>query len=815
MKLYERFADKGFHTSISTTFGIDFDAYESIVLPRLRGAGCRNNIVMADSRMLTHALAGASVLPKHAGKLYTVNGASAKGVFHPKLFLQFGRRGGRVVVSSANLTASGLAGNLELLGLIECGEDESGESRLIAQAWDYAQKHLASDQQALKGQLDWLMARAPWLSRTQIAQGPERLVDGTLAALLTTGESRGIGQRFAELIDQPVSRLIVVSPYWDEGLGALTSLTNFLSPSEIAILIDAEIMAFPVEASANLAALNLYSRGRFREGRFLHAKALIAQTASADHVLIGSANCTSAALGTASFPGINEEVCLYRALPAGSVLAHLHVEGLLSQDNSIDPSLLEAPPFEDDIPLVDLANQSPGQFEIRVDTLIWYPPAALDPKTCTIELLDQTGGKLEARLTPLASSTANAQRFQLAGLLQEAPAFARLTYADGSRSAIAIVTLIDKLRNVIRESRSRQSENFQQQLDLETDAHLRLLDILDVLEKIEDDDRQQREPRALPHAAAEAEEGTETHYRTLTYEQFLQTRRPRITESTGAHSTLEGSEVSIVRGFLNRILGLQPEVEEESDDEEENLGKKAFNLGDEAENPEQALAEGEEFDGLGQDSKPEGVAEKEAREHAARQKRATREEIIQATRRFQERIKSRREAGQLSNHDVLRLRALLMIVCSASIPIDANKTTKLSSLQVLAAQGDADCWPMLMGRLLFALFGGTAPAIHDLILQNEHDQLPDDVIECWATCYWCLSACLSLPFSGKDAQLAARLEPIASKTYLLTLPSEAELLGDDIKTCMERMDARYAEQLGLEPITIAARHQAIVRGLFA
>ena len=95
MKLYERFADKTYHTSIATTFGIDFDAYESIVLPRLRGAGCRNNIVIADSCMLTHALRGASILPRQAGKLYTVSGASAPGVFHPKVFLQLGRREGR------------------------------------------------------------------------------------------------------------------------------------------------------------------------------------------------------------------------------------------------------------------------------------------------------------------------------------------------------------------------------------------------------------------------------------------------------------------------------------------------------------------------------------------------------------------------------------------------------------------------------------------------------------------------------------------------------------------------------------------------
>jgi len=211
MKLYECFADKNYHTSIATTFEIDFDAYESIVLPRLRGAGCRNNIVITDSRMLTHALGGASVLPRQAGRLYTVDGRSARGVFHPKLFLQFGRRGGRLIIGSANLTASGLAGNLELVGMITCSEEDSGEQRLIARAWDYVSDLIDSDQQGMAGQRDWMLARTTWLRGATEATGLEPLSDQTAAALLTTGEQIGIGSRFATLIDASVSRLIVIS----------------------------------------------------------------------------------------------------------------------------------------------------------------------------------------------------------------------------------------------------------------------------------------------------------------------------------------------------------------------------------------------------------------------------------------------------------------------------------------------------------------------------------------------------------------------------------------------------------------------------
>src|SRR5258708_35882968 len=105
MKLYDRFADKGFHSSIATTFGLDFEAYETIVLSRLRGAGCRNNMVLTDGRMLTYALSGAMPLPQRAGQLYSVTGIADSGVFHPKLFLQFGRKSGRLVIELPKLTA--------------------------------------------------------------------------------------------------------------------------------------------------------------------------------------------------------------------------------------------------------------------------------------------------------------------------------------------------------------------------------------------------------------------------------------------------------------------------------------------------------------------------------------------------------------------------------------------------------------------------------------------------------------------------------------------------------------------------------------
>ena len=74
MKLYERFGDRGFHTCIITSFCVDFEAYEDIALPRLRGAGCHNNLLLVDDKMLREALDGGLALPRFAGRWYSADG---------------------------------------------------------------------------------------------------------------------------------------------------------------------------------------------------------------------------------------------------------------------------------------------------------------------------------------------------------------------------------------------------------------------------------------------------------------------------------------------------------------------------------------------------------------------------------------------------------------------------------------------------------------------------------------------------------------------------------------------------------------------
>ena len=294
MKLYEKYSEGGYHSSIASTFNVDFDAYETIVLSRLRGAGCRNNLLICDSRMVTSSLDGAFRLPRYAGRLYSVSGAQgerAGGVFHPKLLVQLGRRQGRLLIGSANLTASGIGGNLEIVSELRAAAEPSGEQSIIRQAYDYLLRRLDLGDPAVAAQLEFIRRRTPWLTDADPGPGAVLLSDGTLAAMVASGAGETIAARFIGLVDEAIHRLIVISPYWDEQLAALQHLASAWNPSDVSVLIDKNVTALPALPQSLSSVVRLFDRGKVFKSRFIHAKVIIAQGANADHVLFGSANC--------------------------------------------------------------------------------------------------------------------------------------------------------------------------------------------------------------------------------------------------------------------------------------------------------------------------------------------------------------------------------------------------------------------------------------------------------------------------------------------------------------------------------------------
>src|SRR3546814_8291193 len=80
-----------------------------------------------------------------------------------------------------------------------------------------------------------------------------RISDGSsdvCSSDLLSSTDRGISNQFVEWIgNEKVRKLLVVSPYWDSNLSALSELAAELSPKEIILPIDSEHHEFPAEAA--------------------------------------------------------------------------------------------------------------------------------------------------------------------------------------------------------------------------------------------------------------------------------------------------------------------------------------------------------------------------------------------------------------------------------------------------------------------------------------------------------------------------------------------------------------------------------------
>ena len=137
-----------------------------------------------------------------------------------------------------------------------------------------------------------------------------------------------------------------------------------------------------------------------------------------------------------------------------------------------------------------------------------------------------------------------------------------------------------------------------------------------------------------------------------------------------------------------------------------------------------------------------------------------------------------------------------------------------TSLQVLPVEDGGCDWPSMLGRVLFGFFGGPDPIIRHVQVDASHDQLSEDVVECWATYFWAVQACMHAPSSpAARAELAKFLPPIAEKVYRLVGLQPGELMAGEVMTLMARLSQRFSKPLGLVDKDIASGHLALTRRL--
>jgi hypothetical protein len=282
----------GYEFSFAATFNAYPPFYEEVLLPYLNRAGCRANVLVMDGRQCGAALSDTSARPLLAGRKYTLLPVRARGAFHPKLLLLVGRDKARLYVGSHNVTLAGFSHNRELTNRFEAepGGDSSGLSA-VAAAWRFLRTWVEDQPEDLLTAFDAVENYAAWLRE---AVESETEAETETQFFGATPEGPPLWEVVGPRLPRDVSRITLVSPFFDGRLRFLKRLAEQFSPAEFIVGVEPGAVEIGHDAHAALPSVRFVDAARLREGRgYLHAKAVLFETKDGREALLtGSANAS-------------------------------------------------------------------------------------------------------------------------------------------------------------------------------------------------------------------------------------------------------------------------------------------------------------------------------------------------------------------------------------------------------------------------------------------------------------------------------------------------------------------------------------------
>lgn len=537
--------EEGYHSAFLTTFSFSANVFEDITLPYLQGAGCRNIVVLSDTRMTNRDFQ--EIGPPHlAGYSYHHAKREVSGAFHPKISLQLGETTGRLMIGSANLTSAGLVGNLEVVTTFNVTANDIWAAPLFAAALQYFRQHSDPADTAMERALVRALARTPWLKDvpplTQV-RDPE----GRLHALLTEAAESSIAETLRDLIGVDViERLVVVSPFWDANLEAMVRLQEALGNPALSLVVDPQAQDFGPSAFRRLsqASLHAISSHPLRKDRPLHAKLVIACGSRADYVLSGSANATLPGLFSRFGAAGNAEACVLRVETAGTAIPKLQLDPCLKEEMPLDALRLRDRSEGASDALLPVRDGGSASFE--QGQLTWLPPKGCQPQSCLLEVRLMGGSVV---------SLGNLARIENRWLARldndgQVPRLILVHFADGTVSAPVPVALLSSLARNAAPPLSNQDRNLLEALGREQDIDADVLEIALNLEAMRAADI--KSPSAGRRRAATAETSEEPASRILSTDEFL--RRSAAAEAE-LDQTLHAVVLGDLRRKVNSVLG--------------------------------------------------------------------------------------------------------------------------------------------------------------------------------------------------------------------------------------------------------------------
>ena len=769
MRYYDAFAEGGFHSAFMTTYAFGTLAFEDIPFPKLRGAGCRNIIVLADRAMVNQTFDHFGP-PRFAGGSYHLIKASAPRAFHPKITVLIGEAKGRLFVGSANLTALGLAGNKEQVASIEYSKDSPNTAMFFRSAIEYMRRYVPSDDQWFATALERALRAAPWIYQDAEAALPD---DGTaeLSLLFDRQETTLLEQIRSSIGKDRVERLIVVSPYWDEGLEGLARLRGSLGDPQTDILIVPE-SGFPGSALSPFANVSLFDIG-FRMGkRFLHAKLFLAQGAHWDHVVSGSMNCTYPALFGPAASG-NAEAAIYKRVARGSALRLLDLadyEGArLSTQKASDLRLAPVAPD------AAVASHDGGTLALQSGRLVWTAPSNLPATPDILRLYGRDGTLLtEVKLEGKASV-----RWALE---DERPRYGRLIFEGGIVSAPVMVTDLDVLAVATLPRKTGKQKRL---MDSIADAMHEDLELIEMLTRLEEVEAVELDARPNPALKACGQGNGEVgvSYGVLSYASFVQART-NAAQNLPAFGLYQNSRINrgvhVLSACLNKMIGL---------------------VGTDLAALEQSETELQDTIDLRTTEPTSTNTTTGTTGISGAQKRSEPSRSLATSKKFQEAVDafSARCAGfkgkPITTSEIVRIRALMQIVLAYAQPI-SKAAPSSQVLPVYDVRGHD--WPRLIGRLLMLHFG-TSRALQFLAVEPDEAE-QHRVLEYLALANWAARAAMQAARAETRARMLRKpIERLAADLALQTTIIVGTLSADEAyySKLLSKLDERFASRLNV------------------
>lgn len=553
MKYFDVFSESGFHSAFMTTYAFGAQAFEDMPFSRLRGANCRNIVILADQNMVNQSFAELGP-PKFAGSSYHLIKAKAPGAFHPKITLLIGAKKGRLLVGSANLTALGLGGNKELIARLSYDEETPDNARHFVDALSYIRGKVPSDDLWFETALQRALRSAPWLRNAIEIPLPSEEKEANVALLTDRVDETLIDQIAANIAGDPIERLVIVSPYWDMKLEGLSRLRAALEMPPADLLLDADSTYFPKAELPRFSDVELFDIEDPNNKRFVHAKLIVAQGQSWDHVISGSMNCTLPALLGPTVARGNAEAGIYKRVAPGTALAALGLESyrdrpLQMQDLHDLASTTKATPDEGEY-------LDGGTLTLQTGRIFWEPPAnSSTNKAVSITLLDRDGSAFE---TPIALNGKEHLSWTL-DLETVRPKSGMVHFENGSVSAPVQIIDLDVLAVRTLPPAQGRKKSLTDTLAEATNEDLILIETLNQLEALELDVANAND-EMLPRVATVSSPKKEEHqHSVLAYDEFVRARSTAITNSSafpGSMSARSDSAANSLSVSLNRIIGL-------------------------------------------------------------------------------------------------------------------------------------------------------------------------------------------------------------------------------------------------------------------